>query len=522
MADSAVNVPYGGTKVVTLYVQPVDAAVGKTIYAESASPMLATIAQNEAVIDRNGMAQFEIRGELPGTTAIAFNISGVKTKARVIANIGDFSQPAVGEPKASLVSGTSVYRGTKVELTADSKELKIWYTKDGTCPCDENGTRKVYTEPLTINSDVTIKAIAENSAGEASDVVTFVYSILQSKSGVELEKGWTWVSFNMKNDALESTNNALASGIWTSDDVVKDNRYVDVYSSGQKKWIGTMSKHGGLGNTGMYKIRSSRQQILGLTGEAVNPMETAIPVEPGWNYISYVPLTGMSVTDALCGYDAQNGDVIKSQDAFATYSATNGWEGSLTVLTAGKGYMLKRSASAPRTSFSYPVVLSGTLKGIVNSPSKCHRYGDNMNLVGEVCGVTVEDGDSLIAYVDGEIRGASRLDRRNKNKVYLTIHGDDDASVALVLQREGEIIATASTMIDYRSNKVVGTGDNPTAIMFITENHTANGITGNIKAVYNVNGVKMRTRRLDDVPYGTYIVYYVTGGQLQVTKYIKQ
>lgn len=518
MADSLVKVPYQGSKVITLYVQPADAAVGKTMHAESSSEMLASLVQKDVVIDDNGMAQFEIKGELPGTTGITFSIDGVKTTATVIANVGDFEVSAINEPKASLVSGSSVYRGTTVKLTADSKDLKIWYTIDGTCPCDENGSRKQYTEPIVINSDMTLKAIAENADGDASDVSTFIYSILQSKAGVSLADGWNWVSFNMKNDALSSVNSAMTSGSWTSDDVIKDNKYVDMYSLNQKQWIGTLSKQGALNNTQMYKVRSSKSQTLSLAGEAVHPGETNITVGSGWNYISYLPLTSMSVNDALKNYRAENGDVIKSQDAFATYSTTNGWEGDLTTLTLGRGYMLKRSANASQTTFTYPVESSETF---VKAPAtaKSYRYADNMNIIGEVKGICVEEDDSLVAYVNGEVRGACRLER--KQKVFLTVQGDENAKMAIVLVRDGEIVATASNIIDYQSNRVWGTSDAPAAITFITDDMGIDGGIENIKAIYSISGIKMGTRRLNNIPTGTYIIYYEKDGNTCVTKFIK-
>ena len=521
VVDSPVKVPYEGTKTITVLALPADASAGKTLHAESTSEMLASIAQKDVVISETGEAQFEIIGELPGSTAITFSIDGVQVKATTIVNIEIVEGIVVREPHASLASGSSVYRGTTVTLTADEEGQKIWYTLDGTCPCDENGTRQLYTEPLSINDNVTIKMMAEDSEGNASDVVTLTYSILQSKAGIALNDGWTWVSFNMKNDeALASTNTALTSGTWTASDIIKDNQYIDMYSAAHGKWIGTMSKHGVLKNTGMYKIHSSRTQTLGLTGEAVHPKETVISVGNGWNYISYVPLVSMSVTDALSGYEAQGGDIIKSQDAFATYSTTNGWEGDLTTLDAGKGYMLKRSSTAGVTSFCYPVSGVNSTPRNANSVTTVHRYADNMNVVGEITGITVEDGDSLIAYVGGEVRGASRL--VNGKKVFLTIHGESEVTVALVLQRDGEIIATASNMMDYQSDKVVGTGDAPTPITFLSEEQNANNGIGNIKAIYSINGMKMGTKRLNAVPAGAYIIYSETGGNTRITKLIKQ
>lgn len=518
LADSLVKVPYQGSKVITLYVQPADAAVGKTMNAESSSEMIASLVQKDVVIDDNGMAQFEIKGELPGTTGITFRIDGVKTTATVIANVGEFETSTVSEPKASLVSGSSVYRGTKVELTADSKDLKIWYTTDGTCPCDENGSRKQYTEPIAINSDMTLKAMAENADGDASEVVTFIYSILQSKAGVALNNGWTWISLNMKNDALSNVNTALASGTWTSADEIKDDRYTDSYSASQKKWIGTLSNHGKLTNTGMYKVHSSMTQNLSLAGEAVHPAETTVTVVPNWNYIGYTPLVSMSVADAMTGYDAKDGDVLKSQDAFATYSNARGWEGDLTTMEAGKGYMLKRNASAGQTSFTYPLPSSGTRSYDAQSKEYSYKYADNMNIVGLVSGINVHEGDSIIAYVQGEYRGGNKI--LSDGRVYLTLMGDEDADVTLVLSRDGEIISTSSSLIEYKNNKVMGTAMNPTAITFIEGDNS--GEIGKIKTIYSLNGMNCGTRNISKLPIGVYLIYSALNNKTKITKYIKR
>jgi hypothetical protein len=255
-----------------------------------------------------------------------------------------------------------------------------------------------------------------------------------------------------------------------------------------------------------------------LTGEAVHPLETTMTVGSGWNYISYLPMVSMSVTDALKGYKAENGDVIKSQDAFATYSTTNGWEGDLTTMTVGRGYMLKRSANASQTTFTYPVESSETS---VKAPAtaKSYRYADNMNIIGEVKGICVEEDDSLVAYVNGEVRGACRLER--EQKVFLTVQGDENASMALVLVRDGEIVATANNMIEYQSNNVLGTSEDPTAITFITDDMNFEGRIRNIKAIYSINGMKMGTRRLNNIPAGTYIIYSENDGNTCVTKFIK-
>ena len=142
-----------------------------------------------------------------------------------------------------------------------------------------------------------------------------------------------------------------------------------------------------------------------------------------------------------------------------------------------------------------------------------------MTNIGEGEGINVDCETSNVAYVNGEIRGASRLERNHK--VFLTIQGDEDAKVAMVLVRDGEIIATASNMIVYQSNNVLGTSDAPTAITFVTDDSRLDGNVGNVKAIYGINGIKMNTRRLNNIPSGTYIIYSEKNGNTCVTKFIK-
>lgn len=476
VVDSVTNVPYTGKKEIAVYVLPADAAEGKKMRASSAAELIASLEKDEVVIDANGLAQFTVNGELPGATGISFSIDGLDVSTTTMAKVEmepETNPTFVPKPTASITAGSSVYRGTGISLNVEGDGLKVWYTTDGSCPCDENGTRKVYSTPIAITGDMVIKAMAETAEGDGSDVATFTYSILRNNDGIALNNGWTWASFNMASDALANVNTALASGAWTVNDEIKNDRYTDSYSANQRKWIGTLSKHGKLDNTGMFKIHSSQAQTLQLTGEAINPQTVSITVNPNWNYIAYLPMRNLSVAEALAGYDAKEGDVIKSQDAFAVYSANGGWQGDLTTMIVGQGYMLKRSASAGKTTFNYPDGSTGARAK--KRRGQTHLYADNMNVIGRVMDVDTEKGDSLIAMVNGKVRGTNAV--QENGMVFLTIQGDETENVELVLQRDGEQIAVANAPIRYESNDILGTLDVPTDIKFATASRRKDGIS---------------------------------------------
>ena len=450
--------------VLTVTVLPAAASKGKTIYVKTSSPMIAAVEKESYVLDKDGKAEIKVTGDLPGSASLFYTIDGYDLTSSTNVRV-NFAVPVfLPLPFASVISGTSMYRGTEVELFSSNQELKIWYTTDGSCPCDENGTRKEYTGPITIDGDVVIKAITENADGETSEVASFNYTILKNNSGLKLNEEWQWVSFNMQNDVLNDVNKALASGTWTDNDEIKNMRYSDSYSSQNKKWFGTLSLHGNINNSSMYKIHSSGAQTLNITGEAVNPSNMPISVGPNWNYISYLPMTAMSIEEALADYDAQENDMIKSQDAIAVYSTTTGWTGELKQLRPGEGYMMKRGENAPTTSFHYPS-MSSSNTNIEVKPRNIHRYSGNMNIIGKVVYDDLADGDSIIAIVNGEMRGRCAV---NKDAmVFMTIEGDNSSDVSLAIVRGGEIVSTANNRIKYVNDEVIGSLSYPTEIKFL-------------------------------------------------------
>jgi len=94
---------------------------------------------------------------------------------------------------------------------------KIYYTLDGSTPSSSNGT--LYTGPVTINGNKTLKAIAYDDAGNASDVLTAVYkkkkttvtSSTSSHSSTTTHNTNT-ISVTNQNNQNANTGNANVGG----------------------------------------------------------------------------------------------------------------------------------------------------------------------------------------------------------------------------------------------------------------------------------------------------------------------
>jgi hypothetical protein len=173
--DSIVEVAKGAERVITVRAFPAEAAQGMKITARSIIGTIATVT-GEAIFDANGEARLTVTGKVGGQTALLLTLENSKVAAQSVIIVEDASLLPVYTPTASLISGVSVRDGETVALSCDTEDAIIWYTTDGSCPCDENGTRVKYTEPIVITQPVTIHAYAVK--GDAvSRVASFSYGI---------------------------------------------------------------------------------------------------------------------------------------------------------------------------------------------------------------------------------------------------------------------------------------------------------------------------------------------------------
>ncbi|MGG3804390.1 chitobiase/beta-hexosaminidase C-terminal domain-containing protein [Metabacillus fastidiosus] len=81
------------------------------------------------------------------------------------------------QPVTASEISEAVTAGTKVTLSSATEGAKIYYTVDGTEPTIESS---VYSEPITINKSMTIKAFAIADGFESSEIKTFTYTISEN------------------------------------------------------------------------------------------------------------------------------------------------------------------------------------------------------------------------------------------------------------------------------------------------------------------------------------------------------
>lgn len=321
----------------------------------------------------------------------------------------------------------------------------------------------------------------ENNAvvGSPSQPVLFTAKDYRVQN-ITLNEGWTWISTNIASDKLSDLNKLLADGKWTSDDQVKSEQYGFASWTKRNGWVGQLTE---IDNDQMYLVHSSAPQNLHISGLAVDPTSHKLTIRgakedgtPRWNYISYLPSDNFTLKEALAGYDAKEGDIVKSQTQMAMYSGNLGWIGSLTYMENGKGYMLQRQ-SQDDAQLQYPSKTSVGRKAKAamaaaknaDGTNAYFPYSANMTAVVEVEGVSLQQGDRLVSYVAGEPRGyAEAIELPDGRTIFmLAIGGDKPEAVDVTIERGGNIIAKAPSVIRYAANSNVGTINEPMHISFL-------------------------------------------------------
>lgn len=172
-----VGVGYGESTTLTITALPASAAAGKTMRVRTSSEMIASISDETVTLDMDGKAEITVFGELPGTAGITFTVDGYDFNATTIVGVTIPEKAIeVAAPKASLASGSVVEKGTTVTLSCDTPDATIYYTTDGSCPCDDT-TRLEYTAPIIIDHTMKIRAIAVAADLTESDIVEFSYYV---------------------------------------------------------------------------------------------------------------------------------------------------------------------------------------------------------------------------------------------------------------------------------------------------------------------------------------------------------
>ena len=511
VVDETLNVGYGQTMQVQVGALPVDASKGKVLAVKSGSEMIATILAENATqddqgrllltLDENGQTQFTVNGELLGTTGLSLTVLDADVLATSVVNVVDPAKlNAVKEAVASRISGTEVYRGQTVSLSCESEGATIYYTLDGSCPCDA-GRMKYDGRPIVINNDMTLKVMAVGLNGSESDVKEYAYTIKQTNLQLSLAEGWNWTSHNKAADMEVSD---------FEQDYVKRllTRQAEVINDPVLGFVGNMDA---VQASQALKVETSEQASLQLSGEQYNPSAQPIYLQTGWNWLGYPLSQTMSLAEALSYLDAEVGDVLTNlEGGYAEFTA-DGWTGNLQTMIPGKGYLYK---SASEKSFIYNDAIVSRAKALYGhrlelNPApwtvNVHAYPSMMCLTAILQDGGFEaDADDFFVAAFAENEECRGVAQPVGNHYFLSVYGKEEAPIHFVaVHKATGITYSIAEQVSFTPD-VVGS----VAVPFVFNLGEATGmwqpgvVGGSANGIYNVAGQALR----EATQPGVYIV----------------
>ena len=284
-------------------------------------------------------------------------------------------------------------------------------------------TGKTFNLSTSLNGEPLTIKFAEGSIYGCgnSDPVLFVTSGSETQN-IVLNPGWNWTSFNIdvQQNATGVINNIMtAAEPWSEGDLMKNpyTRNFCIYSDSLGYFTGSLYHFYYIWMHMIYTKNGNTMRVCGNTLPE-DSMHITLNGDGAWNAFPCLFKESTSVTEALSDYyqSATPGDMLKSHDHFAVFSKDGRWEGDLTAVRPGEGYMFRRLGSGSvKVRFFNKTSSMAQRKAHNPSPVTNNRYATNMTMICQV------EGDGLRAYIGEELVGvATQID----SLYFLTISHD--------------------------------------------------------------------------------------------------
>ncbi|MGM9798594.1 MAG: T9SS type A sorting domain-containing protein [Parabacteroides sp.] len=190
VCDDKVTMEHGTSKSLTIQINPKEAAAGRQLNVSSSAASIVQPQASAVTIDSNGKAQVTIKALLPGNAKLTFEVEDTDKRAEMLVNVTPVEEILLtAGPTASIPSETTVELGTEVTLDTETIGATIYYTIDGSCPCDPSSSVKIYDNtpiPLDHVGTFIIKALAKAPGRADSEIVEYSYTVVDPTENVTI------------------------------------------------------------------------------------------------------------------------------------------------------------------------------------------------------------------------------------------------------------------------------------------------------------------------------------------------
>ena len=357
---------------------------------------------------------------------------------------------------------------------------------------------------------------------------------------LDLAQGWNWISSPLDGADMQDAKKFLAPIQEQATQLVGTEGTLET-----EGWQGTLTtinpKHS-------YKLQMDASAQHTWQGITVKPEHNTIGLQQGSTWLGYLLTAEKPLTEVLASIQPSEGDVIKTQDAFAIY-LSGSWHGTLEQMKPGEGYMYSTTQAKQLT---YPVtrvfpVSNASLvarRATTAAPWSydVHKYADNTTMLATLNidgSPAVEGAFTVAAFSGSECRGVGQY---IDGIIYMTIHGSIDNAETLsfkayenAMGNELSITETITMNGQHEgtisSPKILNASGTPTGINHITTGFTIyprplrnylyiNGETSNISVVrmlstsgakvIETNGYNGSGINISNLGAGVYVVAIIT------------
>lgn len=318
---------------------------------------------------------------------------------------------------------------------------------------------------------------------------------------IYISPGWSWISTNIELGD-PSINGTLALLTNPAGGFIKSQTAFSTYSTTTNSWVGSLTD---MSHMTMYQYNSVMYDSLIVRG---NPIDVSTPIEitPGWNWISYLPQYGLPVSRALASLEPFNGDIIKSQNAFAQYVAGVGWVGNLSFMSAPNGYLINLTeldtlVYPPQANVTGLQGPGGSSNGYVDADDRnafeqaltlrsadqkhwqvdAQSYEYSMNAVAVVMDSddfpALDMVDEVGAFVNGLLQGTGTVvyvEALDKFLIFMTMYANEDTGTLSFkfYDASADVELTIIESLPFEINGVVGTVEEPYVLTIGTTTET--------------------------------------------------